>query len=251
MRYAVWARQGVRPLLAYPAGELAGANPESPTRRPPRSNDPRLFDGSRRSAVHGQRHAAARQATCNVFARRWGVARGRWRCSAGFRRARARRRPRSGPRLRAAGRSRRRARHGRRQAIDPKAVGKPLGVATSSRDASDEDRRADQGGGCARRACARRCPRRKPRRSMPTRRPPGSPFRSSTMCSSPRACRTSWARPREDARASKPTFVSLLASPPPRRGHEQPAPRRPAALAPFGALHRRLAELADWIVLRR
>jgi farnesyl diphosphate synthase len=55
----------------------------------------------------------------------------------------------------------------------------------------------------------------------------------------------------KDALQSKPTFVSLLGAAAARTRAEQLRRDARAALAPFGGAARRLAELADWIVLRQ
>jgi len=55
----------------------------------------------------------------------------------------------------------------------------------------------------------------------------------------------------KDARGSKPTFVSLLGRTVARTRAEELRRDARAALAPFGGAARRLAELADWIVLRQ
>jgi farnesyl diphosphate synthase len=54
----------------------------------------------------------------------------------------------------------------------------------------------------------------------------------------------------KDAEQQKPTYVSLLGLPQARRQAEALRAEACAALAPFGGASRRLVELADWIVLR-
>ncbi len=54
----------------------------------------------------------------------------------------------------------------------------------------------------------------------------------------------------KDAARNKPTYVSLLGLPEARRRAEALRREAHAALAPFGSGARRLSELADWIVLR-
>jgi farnesyl diphosphate synthase len=54
----------------------------------------------------------------------------------------------------------------------------------------------------------------------------------------------------KDAAQGKPTFVSLLGLPAAKARAETLRAEASAALAPFGRSARRLAELADWIVLR-
>jgi farnesyl diphosphate synthase len=55
----------------------------------------------------------------------------------------------------------------------------------------------------------------------------------------------------KDARQSKPTFVSILGLAAAKARAEALRRDAQAALAPFGTAARRLAELADWIVLRQ
>jgi len=55
----------------------------------------------------------------------------------------------------------------------------------------------------------------------------------------------------KDAAQNKPTYVSLLGIPEARRRAEALRADAHAALTPFGGRTRRLAELADWITLRR
>lgn len=55
----------------------------------------------------------------------------------------------------------------------------------------------------------------------------------------------------KDAAQRKPTFVSLLGLPGAKARAEALRREAQAALAPFGGASRRLGELADWIVLRR
>jgi farnesyl diphosphate synthase len=54
----------------------------------------------------------------------------------------------------------------------------------------------------------------------------------------------------KDAAQGKPTFVSLLGLPAAKARAEELRREAHAALAPFGGTARRLSELADWIVLR-
>ena len=54
----------------------------------------------------------------------------------------------------------------------------------------------------------------------------------------------------KDVAQGKPTFVTCLGLPAARRHAEALRIEARAALAPFGGAARRLAELADWIVLR-
>jgi farnesyl diphosphate synthase len=54
----------------------------------------------------------------------------------------------------------------------------------------------------------------------------------------------------KDAAQGKPTFVATLGAAAARRHAEALRVEARAALAPFGGAARRLAELADWIVLR-
>ncbi len=55
----------------------------------------------------------------------------------------------------------------------------------------------------------------------------------------------------KDAKEGKPTFVSLLGLAAAKLRAEELRREAQAALAPFGSASRRLAELADWIVLRQ
>jgi farnesyl diphosphate synthase len=55
----------------------------------------------------------------------------------------------------------------------------------------------------------------------------------------------------KDAAAGKPTFVSLLGLAGARERAEALRVEAREALAPYGARARRLAEIADWIVLRK
>jgi farnesyl diphosphate synthase len=57
--------------------------------------------------------------------------------------------------------------------------------------------------------------------------------------------------PGKDAAQGKPTYVALLGLDEAKRHAEALRGEAHAALAPFGARARRLAELADWIVLRQ
>ena len=75
MRYAaLGGGKRVRPLLAYAAGELAGADPARRRCAGRRGRaDPRVFAGARRPAVHGRRRrcaAASRRATSRSAKRR-------------------------------------------------------------------------------------------------------------------------------------------------------------------------------------
>jgi farnesyl diphosphate synthase len=54
----------------------------------------------------------------------------------------------------------------------------------------------------------------------------------------------------KDAAANKPTYVALLGVDEAKRHASQLRAQAHAALEPFGQRGRRLAELADWIVLR-
>ena len=156
MRYAaLGGGKRVRPLLAFAAGELARRRSGRCRRRRRRGRaDPRLLARARRSAVHGRRRAAARQADLPRRVRRGDRAAGRRRAAE--------------PRVRGPGEPRRMARRraarrcallaaaaGSRgmaggQAIDLAAVGSQLRAAGARAHAHPQDRRADPRGGAAR-----------------------------------------------------------------------------------------------------
>ena len=215
--------------------------------------DPRLFARARRPAVHGRRCASSWQAHVSCRLRRGdGAPRRRRTAGARVRRVGGVRpaRPRSG--VRAArvlgGRSRDGGRPG-----DRPGVRRHDAAATRARtDAPDEDgcvdpRRGASGGDGG----SRRTGGHFERRSTRTRLPRALRSRSSTTCSTSkgRPCRSARRPARMLPRASR---RSSRCSVP--RGHgnarRQLRVEAHAALAPLGPAGRRLAELADWIVLR-
>ena len=135
------------------------------------------------------------------------------------------------------------------QQIDLEATGKALSAARARVHAHPQDRRADPRRGAAGRCSAENSRRRKSRSWTDTPRPSASPSRWSTTCSTPRRARRRWARPpaRTRSRASRPTFrrwacrgrASWPRSCAPRRTRRSPASARPARrLARARRLHR-------------
>ena len=254
MRYAVLGGgKRVRPLLAYAAGEVADAR--SRRRRCGRRRgraDPRVFADSRRPSVHGRRHAAPRQADVPCRVRRSDrAARRRRAAGAGVRRARRRAALRS-RRLRAARRGVGHPRHGGWPGDRPRQRRRHAGRSGTRNHAPDEDRRVDprrRASGRGVRTSARRRRASRARRFRPGRGPrvPGRRRRARRrrLGGVARQDRRQGRRARQaDVR------VAVLDSRRRRRARRGCACEARAALAPFGVNGRRLAELADWIVLR-
>ena len=247
MRYAVLGGgKRVRALLAYAAGELAGADPDAVDAAGRRGRaDPRLLARPRRPAVHGRRRAAARQADLPRRVRRGDRAARRRRAAEPRLRGAGRRDARCGGQRRAAGARSRRARAwraGRRSISQARARRSTLPELEAMH--ATQDRRADPRRGAPRRGLRPPARRRRERRTRPLRRRPSdSPSRSSTTSSTSKAPRRAWARPRARTRcsASRPT-CRCWASPPRRSASTRCAPMRARRSRGFGSPARRLLE---------
>ena len=138
------------------------------------------------------------------------------------------------------------------QAIDLDSVGRDARAVPARNDAPDEDRRADPCRGAPRRRLRPAARRRRGRgaRCLCGRRGPRLPGRR-RRARRRRLGGDAGQDRRQGRRAGQADLrVAAWVSPPPRSTRRSCASEAQAALAPFGRSARRLAELADWIVLR-
>ncbi len=253
MRYAVLGGKRVRALLAYAAGEFAGADPASSTFRPPRSSwstpirsstticrawtTTCCAGASRRAMSH-----SARRPRCSPAMR----------CRPGLRSAGRRRHPRPPAGAGAARAGCRLARHGGRTGHRSRLCRAGARRDRTRTHAPTQDRRADPRGGLPRRGlwAAHDC--RRERRTGPLRVGHRAGVPGCRRCARRRRHGAEAGQDRGQGRGQrKPTYVTLLGLAAARERSEACAWKRAAALSGFGSGARRLGELADWIVERK